>query len=661
VTGCLIAAGVLVTSAIAALLAGHNRRAPSVICAAGAVIAAGVALPPAIEMLAGAPPREIAVAWAGPVSELRFGLDPLSAFFVVPLVVLGAICAIYGAFYLDDQRARRHLAAPACFYNLLAATMLLVLISRDAVGFLIAWEVMTLASYLLVTFDHAQPEVRRAGWIYLVASHLGVACVLSAFVLLGDHGFGFAQLGAHAPDRAAAVAGALALIGFGVKAGVVPLHVWLPEAHAAAPSHVSALMSGVMIKLGLYGILRTITFVPAALPWGPVLLGLGVAGALVGISLALYQRDLKRALAYSSVENIGIVLIGLGVGSWGAAAGHPAVAALGMCGALFHIWNHAILKGLMFLGAGSLVHGTGTRDLEQMGGLARRMPWTSTLLIAGSVAISGLPPLSGFASEWLIYLALARGGIEAAPGPGLVLLFAVAALGTVGVLSVLCFVRIVGIALLGQPRSEPAAHAHESGRGLIGPIAVLACGAVVMPFVLPRLARVVDPVLDPVVEQLGGAKLASAVAGETLAPVVAASAVLWTGCILAFAAIRRLARRRRTEETWGCGYLAPTPRMQYTGASFAEGIHRLLPGVLRARIVAPESTELFPATGKLSADRQDPFTRAAYEPLLDRVARRFGKLRWVQQGLLHLYILYVVLAVVVAITIVSIRDYWVVP
>jgi formate hydrogenlyase subunit 3/multisubunit Na+/H+ antiporter MnhD subunit len=658
VTGCLVAVAVLLALAVAALIAGRHRRAPAAIAAVGAVIAAGCALPGAIASLAGAPPAELAVAWAPPIDQLRLGIDPLSSFFIIPLVVLGAICGIYGAFYLDDQRARRWLAAPACCYNLLVAAMLLVLLARDAIGLLVAWEVMTLASYFLVVFDHAQPEVRQAGWVYLIASHLGLACILSSLLLLGGSGLGFGAILSHPPGGATAVVAAvLGLIGFGVKAGIVPVHVWLPEAHAAAPSHVSALMSGVMIKLGIYGILRTITLVGPALPWGPVLLVLGVVGALVGIALALYQRDLKRALAYSSIENIGIILIGLGVGLWGAGNGHPTIAALGLCGGLFHLWNHAVMKGLMFLGAGSVVHGAGTRDLEQLGGLAKRMPRTTTLMILGSVAIAALPPLGGFAGEWLIYLGLAHGGIEAAPGTGLLLLLVVAAMAMVGVLAMLCFVRIIGIGLLGQPRSDAAARAHESGGGLVGPIAVLAAATIAMPFLLPLLVGA----LEPVIGQVTTVKLDTGVARDALAPLAILGVVLWLGIGLGSVAIRRLVRRRKQAETWGCGYVAPTARMQYSGASFAEGIHRMLPRVMRARIAARPSSELFPSPGQLSADRQDPFTRAAYEPLLDRGARRFGQLRWVQQGLLHFYILYVVLAVVVVVAVVSLRDYWVLP
>jgi hydrogenase-4 component B len=594
-----------------------------------------------------------------PIDELRFGLDPISAFFIIPLCVLGAICAVYGAFYLDDQRTRRLLGVPACFFNLLVAGMLAVLLARDAIGFVIVWEVMTLASYMLITFDHARSEVRRAGWVYLVASHLGVAAILSMFLLLGTHGFAFDDLAATGKTASgvATVAGILGLVGFGVKAGLVPLHVWLPEAHASAPSHVSALMSGVLIKLGLYGILRTSTFVGDAVPWGPLLLGVGIAGALVGIAIALYQRDIKRSLAYSSVENIGIASIGLGLGFWAMSADEPVLATFGFCGGLLHIWNHTIMKGLMFLGAGSVLHGTGTRDIEQMGGLLKRMPRTGALIILGTVAIAGLPPLNGFASEWLIYLGLAHGGNHSESSVGLPLLFAVAVLATVGVLAVSCFVRLAGIALLGEPRSEGAAHAHESARGMVLPIGVLAAFAIAGPFAAPVLVDASVPLLT----ELGVRAEGVAAAHDALVDLARVAAVLWAGIIGAILLVRRIVRNRRASETWGCGYLAPTPRMQYSGASFAEGIHRLLPGVLRARIEVPYRSELFPPPSDLTVNADDPFTRAAYEPLFARLARRFGQLRWVQRGLLHIYILFVVVALVVTLAIVSLRDAVVLP
>jgi formate hydrogenlyase subunit 3/multisubunit Na+/H+ antiporter MnhD subunit len=657
VTACAIAIVVLAVAAVAALAANTRPRVASGIAAGGAIVAAALGVPPAIAVLAGGDAGELDIAWAPPLGHVHLGLDPLSAFFVVPLLVIGATCAVYGAFYLDDQRDRRALGPPACSYALLIAAMLLVLLARDAIVFLIGWEVMTLASYLLVSFDHHEPDVRRAGWIYLIAAHLGLACVLAMFVSLGRDagGFDFSSLTASpAGGAAGAIALVLALLGFGVKAGIVPLHVWLPEAHAAAPSHVSALMSAVLIKLGVYGILRTRSFVEPIAWAGPVLAAVGVVTAIVGISLALYQRDLKRALAYSSIENVGVIFLGLGVGLWGASSGHPAIAALGVFGGLFHLWNHALMKGLLFLGAGSVLHGAGTRDVEQLGGLLRRMPRTGTLVIVGAVAIAALPPLAGFASEWLIYRGLLDGGVGRGAGEGLAMLFGTAVLATVGVLAALCFVRLAGVALLGAPRSARAADAHESPRGMIAPMIALAAGAIAMPLAAPWLVAAIAPAAD----QIAGAPLATAPVADVLAPIAIGSAALWIALAIAAAALARLARRSAADETWGCGYAAPTARMQYTGSSFSDTLERLLPGRLRPHVAVKRAAEPFPAPGALSSDRRDPFTRAAYEPVLDRLARRFAQLRWVQQGHLHLYLVYIVATVVGALAAVSLYDLW---
>jgi formate hydrogenlyase subunit 3/multisubunit Na+/H+ antiporter MnhD subunit len=415
-------------------------------------------------------------------------------------------------------------------------------------------------------------------------------------------------------------------------------------------------MSGVLIKLGLYGLLRMFSFLESALWWGPVLALLGVGSALVGIALALYQRDVKRALAYSSIENIGVILLGIGAGLWAANTGRPGLAGLALCGALLHVWNHAMMKGLMFLGAGSLLHGTGTRDLERMGGLLRRMPRTATLLVIGAVAIAGLPPLAGFTSEWLVYRGLIDGGL-APGGEGiqiLWMLFGTAALATVGVLAALCFVRIVGIALLGQPRSEAAERAHESSAGMIVPMLVLAVGVIAMPFAAP----VVVASLGSVIEQVAHVPLSIDATSRVLAPIAWLCAALWVALGAGMLALRRLATPAHEDATWGCGYAAPTARMQYTSGSFSEAMLQLLPLPLRARIVVRREATAFPQPGELSSDRDDPFTRSAYEPLLDRVGRRFAQLRWVQQGITHLYVLYILVTVVSVLAAVAIYDWW---
>ena len=427
----------------------------------------------------------------------------------------------------------------------------------------------------------------------------------------------------------------------------------MPEAHAAAPSHVSAMMSGGMIKLGIYGILRTITFVEPTAWIGPVLAGLGVVSAIAGISLALYQRDLKRTLAYSSIENIGVILLGIGTGLWGISAGRPAIAAFGLFGGLLHVWSHALMKGLLFLGAGSVLHATGTRDVEHHGGLLGRMPRTGLLLVIGAAAIAALPPLAGFASEWLVYLGLLDGGVHST-GAGLFMLLGVTALALVGVLATLCFVRAIGLALLGQPRSAMAENAHESGKGILGPMLVLAAGVIAMPFVAP----VIVAALDPVATQIAGAPVSSRVAIGPLRTIAVLSGGVWVAFGIGYAVLARRARRHRIDDTWACGYAAPTARMQYTSGSFSEAAQHLLPGPMRPRIVVRRDAGPFPAPGQLTSDRRDPFTRSGYEPAVDRLDRRLARLRWVQQGLLHIYLLFIIGTVVLMLAAVSFYDWW---
>jgi formate hydrogenlyase subunit 3/multisubunit Na+/H+ antiporter MnhD subunit len=488
---------------------------------------------------------------------------------------------------------------------------------------------------------------------------VGVACLLGFFLVLGGRagGLGFAELGAtHASGAFGVMVLLLAVVGFGVKAGIVPLHVWLPEAHAAAPSHVSALMSGVLIKLGLYGILRALTFLaPSSWP-GLMFLALGVIGGLLGISLALYQRDMKRALAYSSIENVGVMLIGFGLGLWAARTGHSRIAALGFCGGLLHVWNHALMKGLMFLGAGSVLHGAGSKDLERLGGLLRRMPTTGSSMIVGAVAIAGLPPLNGFASEWLVYLGLMNGGLEFGSAAGLVLFFVTAALATIGALAALCFVRLVGVSLLGQPRSEPAAHAHESPLGMIAPLVLLALACAVMAL----FARGLTPMLGRVAGEVVGVPLDMAPAASRLGGLATISVAIWVALAAASTILLLLLRgRRAADDTWGCGYVAPTVRMQYTGRSFAEVVaEHLLPPKFRVRVAVTAPRALFAEPTRISSDSTDPLIRSVYEPFLDIWAKRFARLRWLQQGSLHIYIVYILAAVTVALTWTSLRQLW---
>jgi NADH:ubiquinone oxidoreductase subunit 5 (subunit L)/multisubunit Na+/H+ antiporter MnhA subunit len=380
---------------------------------------------------------------------------------------------------------------------------------------------------------------------------------------------------------------------------------------------------------------------------------LGLAGAVLGISFALYQRDLKRVLAYSSVENVGIVLVGLGTGLWGATSDRPYVAVLGTIGALLHVWNHGLMKSLLFLSAGSIVHATGSKDLERLGGLMKTMPLTSRAMTVGLVAISAVPPLNGFTSEWLVYLGLARGTIRSAGAPSVGASLAIAAIAFAGALTVLCFVRLAGVALLGSSRSENARRAHESPRVMTTVLVVLASLCVGAAMVPHLVAQGCTSAVKQIVGDLDDASTPLATMGAMNLLLLVLLVAGGFG-----ARLLRGTRHARSEETWGCGYAAPTTRMQYTARSFSEIIAiRLMPAWLRPRVSIAAPAGLFPSSGSLDSDSSDPLTRGVYEPFLSRWADRFTRLRWLQQGVLHAYIFYILVTAVGLIAWISIRSW----
>jgi formate hydrogenlyase subunit 3/multisubunit Na+/H+ antiporter MnhD subunit len=648
----LAGVGLVGVSGLVALVVARARRAATLLASAGAMVGCALGLFASVTALGGGQGAEVAAPWRVPGGAILLGMDPLSAFFLAPIFVLGALCALYARAYLGP----RPLAAAEL--NLLVASMALVVLARHALLFLVAWEAMTLLAYLLVTLEHREAEVRRAGWVYLIASHVAVIALVAFFLALGARAEGELAFSAlAAADASVATAGVLlglALVGFGVKAGVVGLHVWLPEAHAAAPSHVSALMSGALVKVGIYGLLRTVLLVDAGAGFGRVLMVLGVAGTLLGIALALQQRDLKRILAYSSVENLGVILLALGLGLWAKDHGNGALAALAFGGGLLHVWNHAAMKGLLFLDAGSILHGTGTRDVERLGGLLRRMPWTGWTMLVGAVAIAALPPLNGFSSEWLLFRALATVGTKGDALSGLAAIGGAAALALAGGLATLCFVRLIGVVLLGTPRSDAPAHAHEPSAAMIGPPLVLAAACVAGALCAPRLVTLQAPLLA----DLGGVSEAEvAAAADSLVPIVRIDAALPLAMLLGTALFLRQTRRAPRSETWGCGYAAPTPRMQYTGRGFSEFLTaRVLPRWMQPRLSGRRPSGTFPTAASFGAEDTDPLTRSAYEPFLVRCGARFARLRFLQQGNVHAYILYILVAAIAGLAWVAFRD-----
>jgi hydrogenase-4 component B len=589
-------------------------------------------------------------AWSfpSPVPGFRAGLgaDALSGFFALPVFLVGGLGSIYGMAYWAPRRHPRNGRRLRFCYGLMLASLTLITLARDGMVFLVGWEVMTLANFFLVTTEDEDPAVRGAGWLYLLYSHVTILALFALFVLerqvTGDFAFGAISAGGSGALRGAIFG--LALVAFGVKAGAMPLHSWLPAAHASAPSHVSALMSGVVIKMGIYGLVRLCGLMAAPpMGWGVALLALGSLAAFFGVVFALGQHDLKRLLAYHSIENVGIILLGLGLAMVGRSAGRPDWVMLGLAGCLLHVWNHALFKSLLFFGAGSVVKATGTRDLERTGGLARRMPVTAGLFLLGSIAICGLPPLNGFVSELFVYLGLARTAL--APGSAWAALPA-PVLAATGALAVACFVKVFGIVFLGTPRSAEAREAQESPALMRWPMGVLAAACVVLG-AAPGLAA-------PALERAAAAWAGPAGPGlAELAPLgwisASAAALLAGAAVLAAAVVpaSRLARRRAPElPTWDCGYAGGSPRLQYTASSFAELITSRFAWALRPKVHEPRLEGLFPAPVRFESHPEDPVLDALLRPAARQASRVTARLRALPGGQLQRYILYI-LAVLV--------------
>ncbi len=593
------------------------------------------------------------------LGEGQLGGDALSGFFALPVLFVGGLGAVYGRTYWDPRRHPRHGRRLQFSYGLALASLLLLLAARDGFSFLIAWETMALATYFLVVTEEARAEVRAAGWTYLLYSHAALLCLVALFALQAQLGGGFAfgAIPATAAPKALTALFALALVGFGIKAGVMPLHSWLPDAHASAPSHVSALMSGVVLKMGIYGLVRTLGLVAAPpLSWGVVLLAAGGLSAFFGVVFALAQHDLKKLLAYHSIENIGIILLGLGLAMAGRATGRADWVVLGMAGCLLHVWNHALFKSLLFFGAGSVLHATGSREIDLQGGLAKRMPATAGLFLVGAVAICALPPLNGFVSELAIFLGLARAALG--PGPAWAALPA-AALAATGALAVACFVKVYGIVFLGTPRSEAAAAAKEAPAPMLRPMALLAAACVAIGIAPGLFAPAVDRGIAAWAEDTGALLGWGRFLPLGRLAVVAALLILLTALIsLRLAPLCRRARERQPElPTWDCGFAGASPRLQYTASSFAELITSRFGWVLAPRFRWPRIEGPFPEASSFHSEIADSVLERLLRPGVRWLVRLSERLRRYHQGSLQQYLLYVVIALVILL-LVSLQPWW---
>jgi hydrogenase-4 component B len=569
---------------------------------------------------------------------LHLRLDGLSAFFLVLLSVLGGAGTSYASEYWTDKSHPASAPASRAWWNGLLLNMGLVLLCANGLHFLIVWELFTVCAYFLITCERQRREARAAGWLYFAASHVATLCLFAFFTLLAAR-TGSWELGPLRGHPGLAPLFWLALVGFGIKAGIFPLHIWLPSAHANAPSHVSAILSGMAIKMGIYGLVRFTGWLPVPDAAGWVVATLGVVSAVLGVAFALGQHDFKRLLAYHSVENIGIILIGLGFAMIAAAHGHAAWGQLALAGALLHVWNHGLFKSLLFLGAGSVLHATGTREMSRIGGLWRAMPWTAGLFALGATAIAGLPPLNGFVSEWLIYLGLfdivsAHGAVAYAAISAAVLL------GVTGALALACFVKVCGVVFLGLPRSNIAEHAHECGWRMRLPMLVLgaACVAIGLTPALfwPALATAAAAWQPAQANALPSAPLVTLGAFNLAlaALVTLAAALLW----------RRVRHNGVSRAgTWDCGYAAPTPRMQYTAGSFAGIITDWFAWILRPERHAHLPRGIFPASADFAEHTPETVLEKVVEPAGALVMRVSAAVRRLQHGRVQSYIFYLLL------------------
>jgi hydrogenase-4 component B len=622
--------------------------------ASGERIAAGLVIAGALAGIAGslraliAPDTAVPIHldWQVPLGAFHVEVDALSAMFEIQVFVLAALGAIYALAYWRQADHPDNGRKLRMSYGVMVAGMALLGVARNAILFLMGWEVMALSAFLAITTEDELPRTRDVGYLYFIATRVATLCMIAALALL------VVALGS--PELAGSVdAGAplstaiftLTVIGCGLKAGVMPFHVWLPGAHATAPSHVSALMSGVLIKMGIYSLLRiTQLFADPPLWWGLVVLALGLVSGVLGVAFAIGQHDLKRLLAYHSVENIGIIAMGVGIALIGRATGRPELVALGLAGGLLHVWNHGVFKGLLFLCAGSVLHAAKTREIDHLGGLARRMPWTASCFVVGAVAICGLPPLNGFVSELLVYLGFLD---VATTRPGALWLIGVvsaALLALIGTLAVACFVKVLGAVFLGEPRSPAAAHAHEAERSMVGPMIGLAA----MCFAIGLLAPVIAPVLDhatlawaPELQMRPTAELAPlSKVTMVYAPLIAltAAAAVW---------LTRRSRGAPAVVTWDCGYAAPSARMQYTSSSFAQMLVQSFAWALRPDIKRPEISGPFPDPGEFHTEVRDTVLDRLLVPSVSRVDEQRRWVTWMQRGSAHAYLLYILAALVI--------------
>ncbi len=588
------------------------------------------------------------IRWPTPIPNADFILaaDAISTCFLMPILLVTMLGSVYGLEYWKQSDHPHDGRKLRVFYGLLTASLLVLVLARNSVTFLFGWEGMAVSAFFLVGTQDEEVEVCEAAWLYLAASHAATLSLFTMFALLYGATGNF-DLVPISSDVLGPVFSSLifilALVGFGLKAGLMPLHFWLPSAHAMAPSHVSAVMSGVLIKAGIYGMVRMTWILPdPPIWWGELLLALGAVSAVLGVGYALGQHDIKRLLAYHSIENIGIIVIGLGLAMVGRTMDEPIWVVLGLSGCLLHVWNHALFKSLLFLSAGSVIHARHTREMDHLGGIAKSMPWTAGFFLLGATAICGLPPLNGFISEFLIYLGLfntlgMKGSQEFAAAAFLVPIMAM-----MGALALACFVKVFGVVFLGTSRQELPHSIQESGWTMCIPMLVLSACCITIGLA-PSL---VSPMLDATLAVWTQRGTQADFALEKVAPFgelrIAAFLLLAALFFCTLMMQRRIAKNGLGwTETWGCGYTAPTARMQYTASSIAQFLVELLAWPLQLKIHRSTLNGFFPNSVGFKSHVPEVVLERAVMPIVLSLGSLLFWLRIVQRGSVQAYLLYI--------------------
>jgi hydrogenase-4 component B len=595
--------------------------------------------------------RELKLESQLPILQKSFVLtiDSLSAFFIVVINITVFVGYLYARGYLKPYLlSKNSLSLSIHFFSYLWLyfSMLMVVMIRDGLSFLIVWEIMALSSFLLVIFDAEDTTIMKTGISYLIQMHVGMFFIMIAFLIV-DRETGemsFDALRHYFSNHSNLFLFILFFIGFGIKAGFIPFHTWLPQAHPAAPSHISGVMSGVMIKMGIYGILRVLLSVQYdLLQIGILILVVSLISGIFGVMMAIVQNDLKRLLAYSSIENIGIIGIGIGLGVIGLSTGNNILSLLGFSGGLLHVLNHSLFKSLLFFNAGSIYNASHTRNIEQLGGLMKKMPYTAILFLIGSLAICGLPPFNGFISEYLIYLGLFKSLSVASLYQSFAILAAIVGLSLIGGLAIFCFTKAFGIVFLGEPRSEKASSAVEVSKDMIFPqyfsvAFIILIGVASVWFVKPVFEIISAGFGLTVINIAPG----SSVSGLSQISILCGIFILIVVMLLVYRHLHLRSKFVRYEPTWGCGYTVPNPKQQYTATSYSYNYNHLARPVLQTRKIMQEITEdeIFPSERTFTSRSEDIFKYLLIDKPIDLVSGILKKVAIMQTGRIQHYILY---------------------